>query len=145
MSEEQGESQLERRSFERLDLELEVLWKRLKPDQAETLSQRMLDGDNRDYAQQAAALGDSVHGRALTLNLSKQGFRLADGSELEMGWELLVGILMPETAKSIPAVATVIWITPKGLGPCQAGLVFKAMSPEVSEHFSAFLAMAGGV
>ena len=143
MGEEQDESNMDRRSYERVDVELDVRWRRLAPEQAHSMLNRYLQNGALDVSALGAEVEDP-QGMARTQNLSFKGLRLQDGSDLAEGWELLMEILAPDQDQPIRALAAVIWVTPPGLGPCQAGLFFKAIGGADGERISRLMAVAKG-
>ncbi len=132
----EGDSRMERRVAERVDVQAEVHWRRLSPAKAESLA----GGD--DYAgvvsegdpEGEVPTADFLERRAYTENLSTTGLklvgdlRLQDGSALRKGWRLMVEIRPGGSAEPIHAVAEVVWVTPpEGPPPRQAGLFFQAI------------------
>jgi PilZ domain len=136
MSEEKGESGMERRIAERVELEVEVRWTRLEQKQADALltkggySEIFAFSDLKDVATE-----EVLERQAYTQNLSVTGIklvgdlRLKDGAALKEGWELLVDIVVPDV-KPIRALAVVVWVSPPNADPRQAGLFFKAINKD---------------
>lgn len=136
MSVEKGESGMERRIAERVELEVEVRWTRLDQAQADALltkgaySEIFAFSDLKDIATE-----EVLERQAYTQNLSVTGvklvgdLRLKDGAALKEGWELLVEIKTTDP-EPIRALAVVVWISPPSAMPRQAGLFFKAINKE---------------
>lgn len=129
---------MERRNSERVDLEVQIRWKRLNTSEAEVLLNKgTYSGLDAFSDPGASATEESLERRAYTENLSTMGLklvgdlRLSDGSALKKGWDLLVEILAPDKAEPIRALAEVRWVTPTdNPPPREAGLYFKAINKE---------------
>jgi hypothetical protein len=136
MSDEKGQSGMERRVAERVELEVEVRWTRLDQARADQLLTK--GGYSEIFAftdLQDIATEEGLERQAYTQNLSVTGLklvgdlRLKDGAALKEGWELLVEIQTTEP-EPIRALAVVVWVSPPGSTPRQAGLFFKAINKE---------------
>ena len=141
MSAEQGESGMERRVAERVELEVAVHWKRLSQAEADTLLTRGAYSEIFAFSDLGDSASEEVLERqAYTQNLSVTGVRLVgdlrlkDGAALKEGWELLVAIRVPDQGEPIRALAVVVWVSAEQEGRRQAGLFFKAINKEDIER-----------
>jgi hypothetical protein len=136
MTGESGKSAMERRVAERVDLKVEVRWRRIGGRKASALVEGGAYSEIfAPLAPELPATADELERQAYTENLSTAGLklvgdlRLQDGSALQEGWDLLVEITAPFQKEPIRAIAGVVWITPEP-APRQAGLFFKAINKE---------------
>lgn len=141
MSGSQGDSDLERRIAERVELSVKVHWTRLTQDKVEALLRDGLYSELSSFTDFSASTSqEALERQAYTQNVSVTGMRLlgdlrlSDGSALEEGWELLVDIQMTGGVKPVRTLATVVWISPPDSIPRQAGLFFIAVNKEDIER-----------
>lgn len=134
---------MERRVAERVELEMQVHWRRLSASRASALN---LNGEYSGMVSESDKdeefyTEEFLERQAYTENLSTTGLklvgdlRLQDGSALRKGWKLQVDIVAPGEAEPIRSIAEVVWVTPpSGPPPRQAGLLFESINKQDVER-----------
>jgi len=132
LANETQEGVLERRRHERLDGVFNVRYIPLSKELAHSMAEAAMEmGLQGEVLPEVSANADGVH-RAVTTNVSINGFCLLSERNLEMGSHLLVDINLPGLPRPVRALTTVVRILPAPSNTTLAryGLRIVAIHPE---------------